>query len=83
MALSRLKHGFESRWGRHFILRAPNCGQVLERVGRYGSSNKLFSVERYILGGQPEHAHLAQLTYADDHPGNHIPALRFAFEVTR
>lgn len=24
-----------------------------------------------------------QLTYADDHPGNKIPALRFAFEVTR
>jgi len=23
-----------------------------------------------------------QLTYADDHPGNRIPALRFAFEVT-
>ena len=49
MALSRLKHGFESRWGRHFILRAPNCGQVLECVGRYGSSNKLFSVERYTI----------------------------------
>ena len=26
---------------------------------------------------------LPQLTYADDHPGNHIPALRFAFEVSR
>jgi len=26
---------------------------------------------------------LPQLTYADDHPGNHIPALRFSFEVTR
>jgi hypothetical protein len=26
---------------------------------------------------------LPQLTYADDHPGNHIPALRFAFEVTK
>jgi hypothetical protein len=25
---------------------------------------------------------LPQLTYADDHPGNHIPALRFAFTVT-
>jgi hypothetical protein len=25
---------------------------------------------------------LPQLTYAEDHPGNHIPALRFAFEVT-
>jgi hypothetical protein len=25
---------------------------------------------------------LPQLTYADDHPGNHIPALRFAFDVT-
>ena len=24
-----------------------------------------------------------QLTYAEDHPGNKIPALRFAFEVTR
>jgi hypothetical protein len=24
---------------------------------------------------------LPQLTYADDHPGNNIPALRFAFEV--
>jgi hypothetical protein len=24
----------------------------------------------------------AQLTYADDHPGNKIPALRFMFEVT-
>ena len=23
-----------------------------------------------------------QLTYADDHPGNRIPALRFAFDVT-
>ncbi len=26
---------------------------------------------------------LPQLTYAEDHPGNKIPALRFAFEVTR
>jgi hypothetical protein len=26
---------------------------------------------------------LPQLTYADDHPGNKIPALRFKFEVTR
>jgi hypothetical protein len=26
---------------------------------------------------------LPQLTYADDHPGNKIPALRFAFEITR
>lgn len=26
---------------------------------------------------------LPQLTYADDHPGNHIPALRFAFKVTK
>ncbi len=26
---------------------------------------------------------LPQLTYADDHPGNKIPALRFMFEVTR
>jgi hypothetical protein len=25
---------------------------------------------------------LPQLTYADDHPGNRIPALRFAFRVT-
>jgi hypothetical protein len=25
---------------------------------------------------------LPQLTYSDDHPGNHIPALRFAFKVT-
>ena len=46
MALSRLKHGFESRWGRHFLLRAVNGGQVLERVGGYAGSNKLFSVER-------------------------------------
>jgi hypothetical protein len=26
---------------------------------------------------------LPQLTYADDHPGNTIPALRFAFEITK
>ncbi len=26
---------------------------------------------------------LPQLTYADDHPGNIIPALRFTFEITR
>ncbi len=26
---------------------------------------------------------IPQLTYADDHPGNKIPALRFKFEVTR
>jgi hypothetical protein len=26
---------------------------------------------------------LPQLTYADDHPGNKIPALRFTFEITR
>ena len=26
---------------------------------------------------------MPQLTYADDHPGNTIPALRLAFEVTR
>jgi hypothetical protein len=25
---------------------------------------------------------LPQLTYADDHPGNRIPALRLSFEVT-
>ncbi len=25
----------------------------------------------------------AQLTYADDHPGNKLPALRFMFEITR
>ena len=25
---------------------------------------------------------LPQLTYADDHPGNKIPALRFTFEIT-
>lgn len=31
--------------------------------------------------GQPIYR-LPQLTYADDHPGNKIPALRFAFEVT-
>lgn len=31
--------------------------------------------------GQPLYR-LPQLTYADDHPGNKIPALRFAFEVT-
>ena len=31
--------------------------------------------------GQPFYR-LPQLTYADDHPGNRIPALRFAFEVT-
>jgi len=32
-------------------------------------------------GGQQLYR-LPQLTYADDHPGNHIPALRFSFEVT-
>jgi hypothetical protein len=32
-------------------------------------------------GGQQLYR-LPQLTYANDHPGNHIPALRFAFEVT-
>ena len=32
-------------------------------------------------GGQQLYR-LPQLTYADDHPGNHIPALRFAFNVT-
>ena len=32
-------------------------------------------------GGQQLYR-LPQLTYADDHPGNKIPALRFAFEVT-
>jgi hypothetical protein len=26
---------------------------------------------------------LPQLTYADDHPGNRIPAIRFTFDVTR
>lgn len=35
------------------------------------------STEPQLLYRQP------QLTYADDHPGNKIPALRFAFEVTR
>jgi len=25
---------------------------------------------------------LPQLTYADDHPGNKIPALHFTFEIT-
>jgi hypothetical protein len=32
--------------------------------------------------GQPVYR-LPQLTYADDHPGNKIPALRFAFTVTQ
>jgi hypothetical protein len=32
-------------------------------------------------GGQQLYR-LPQLTYADDHPGNKIPALRFSFEVT-
>lgn len=32
-------------------------------------------------GGQQLYR-LPQLTYADDHPGNRIPALRFAFQVT-
>jgi hypothetical protein len=32
-------------------------------------------------GGQQLYR-LPQLTYADDHPGNKIPALRFAFDVT-
>ena len=32
-------------------------------------------------GGQQLYR-LPQLTYADDHPGNRIPALRFSFEVT-
>ncbi|MCM3881150.1 MAG: hypothetical protein ND807_13660 [Vicinamibacterales bacterium] len=39
-----------------------------------------------IYQGPPEGQQLyrlPQLTYADDHPGNKIPALRFAFEVTR
>ena len=31
---------------------------------------------------EPQLYRLPQLTYADDHPGNRIPALRFAFEVT-
>jgi hypothetical protein len=38
-----------------------------------------------IYQGPPEGQQLyrlPQLTYADDHPGNKIPALRFAFEVT-
>jgi hypothetical protein len=26
---------------------------------------------------------MPQLTYADDHPGNKIPALHFKFEVTQ
>jgi hypothetical protein len=32
-------------------------------------------------GGQQLYR-LPQLTYADDHPGNRIPALRFSFDVT-
>jgi hypothetical protein len=39
-----------------------------------------------IYQGPPEGQQLyrlPQLTYADDHPGNKIPALRFAFEVTK
>ena len=39
-----------------------------------------------IYQGQPDFSQqlyrLPQLTYAEDHPGNKIPALRFAFEVT-
>jgi hypothetical protein len=34
------------------------------------------ATETQLLYRQP------QLTYADDHPGNKIPALRFTFEVT-
>jgi hypothetical protein len=40
-----------------------------------------------IYQGPPKETQLLyrmpQLTYADDHPGNKIPALRFKFEVTR
>jgi len=40
-----------------------------------------------IYQGPPTETQLlyrqAQLTYADDHPGNKIPALRFLFEVTK
>jgi hypothetical protein len=39
-----------------------------------------------IYQGPPEGQQLyrlPQLTYADDHPGNKIPALRFAFDVTK
>lgn len=39
-----------------------------------------------IYQGPPEGQQLyrlPQLTYQDDHPGNKIPALRFAFEVTK
>jgi hypothetical protein len=33
--------------------------------------------------GEPQQLYrLPQLTYADDHPGNKIPALRFTFDVT-
>jgi sarcosine oxidase delta subunit len=39
----------ESRWGRHFILRARRGSQVIERVCGYGGSNKLFSVERNTI----------------------------------
>jgi hypothetical protein len=37
------------RWGRHFIFTALSGSQALERVGGYGGSNKLFSVERDTL----------------------------------
>ena len=39
------------------------------------------SIYQGPAGGQQLYR-LPQLTYADDHPGNRIPALRFAFEVT-
>jgi hypothetical protein len=35
--------------GRHFIFTVLSGSQVLERVGGYGGSNKLFSVERDTL----------------------------------
>jgi hypothetical protein len=62
------------------------------RAARVGHNAEIATIRwRFRSQGKRTHAsdeggqqlyRLAQLSYADDHPGNRIPALRFAFRVT-
>lgn len=37
---------------------------------------------RHVTESRPPNFRIPQLTYADDHPGERLPAFRFAFLIT-
>ena len=62
---------------------AVGGGGACPNAGRWGTSAAAPTVERPLLSAIVQQLYRQpQLTYATDHPGNIIPALRFTFEVT-